>query len=132
MSRSNNKFTKVERLVSKTVIKDVFEKGKQFFLFPFKVFYMPNNLGHNRVLISVPKRAPKKAVDRNLIKRRIREAYRLNGNSEQQINFFDINIVYISNNISDFEQIKRRVSDVLEKIQKNSDKADITTPAVPD
>ena len=132
MSRSNNKFTKVERLVSKTVIKDVFEKGKQFFLFPFKVFYMPNNLGHNRVLISVPKRAHKKAVDRNLIKRRIREAYRLNGNSEQQINFFDINIVYISNNISDFEQIKRRVSDVLEKIQKNSDKADITTPAVPD
>lgn len=56
----------------------------------------------------------------------------MNGNSEQQINFFDINIVYISNNISDFEQIKRRVSDVLEKIQKNSDKADITTPAVPD
>jgi ribonuclease P protein component, eubacterial len=132
LNRSNYRFTKVERLVSKTVIKDVFEKGKQFFLFPFKVFYMPNNLGHNRVLISVPKRAHKKAVDRNLIKRRIREAYRLNGNSEQQINFFDINIVYISNNISDFEQIKRRVSDVLEKIQKNSDKADITTPAVPD
>jgi len=132
LSRSNNRFTKVERLVSKTVIKDVFEKGKQFFLFPFKVFYMPNNLGHNRVLISVPKRAHKRAVDRNLVKRRIREAYRLNGNNEQQVNFFDINIVYISNNISDFEQIKKRVSVVLERIQKNSDKADITTPAVPD
>lgn len=132
MSKSDNRFTKVERLVSKTVIKDVFEKGKQFFLFPFKVFYMPNNLGHSRVLISVPKRAHKRAVERNLIKRRIREAYRLNGNKEQQVNFFDINIVYISNNISDFEQIKGKLSDVLERIQKDSTKADITATAVPD
>ena len=132
MSRSNNKFTKVERLVSKTVIKDVFEKGKQFFLFPFKVFYTPNNLGYNRILISVPKRAHKRAVERNLIKRRIREAYRLNGNRKFQVNFFDINIVYINNNISDFEQIKEKFSDVLERIQKDSIKADITTPAVPD
>lgn len=132
MSRSNNKFTKVERLVSKTVIKDVFEKGKQFFLFPFKVFYTPNNLGYNRILISVPKRAHKRAVERNLIKRRIREAYRLNGNRKFQVNFFDINIVYINNNISDFEQIKEKFSDVLERIQKDSIKADITAAAVSD
>jgi len=132
LSRSNNKFTKVERLVSKTVIKDVFEKGKQFFLFPFKVFYTPNNLGYNRILISVPKRAHKRAVERNLIKRRIREAYRLNGNRKFQVNFFDINIVYINNNISDFEQIKEKFSDVLERIQKDSIKADITAAAVSD
>ena len=132
MNRSNYRFTKVERLVSKTVIKDVFEKGKQFFLFPFKVFYTPNNLGYNRILISVPKRAHKRAVERNLIKRRIREAYRLNGNRKFQVNFFDINIVYINNNISDFEQIKEKFSDVLERIQKDSIKADITAAAVSD
>ncbi|MEA5004907.1 MAG: ribonuclease P protein component [Rikenellaceae bacterium] len=132
MSRSDNKFTKVERLVSKTVINDVFEKGKQFFMFPFKVFYAPNNLGYNRVLISVPKRAHKRAVERNLIKRRIREAYRLNSKKGETTNFFDINIVYINNNISNFEQIQNKLSDVLERIQEDSAKAVISAAVVPD
>ncbi|MCK9628235.1 MAG: ribonuclease P protein component [Bacteroidales bacterium] len=132
MNKSDHHFTKVERLVSKTVIKEVFEKGKQFFLFPFKVFYAPNHLGYNRVLISVPKRAHKRAVARNLIKRRIREAYRLNDKRNIQVNFFDINIVYISNNISDFEQINDKLSDVLERIQKDSTKADFAAVAVSD
>jgi len=110
----------------------VFEKGKQFYLFPFKAFYIPNNLEHNRILISVPKRLHKKAVTRNLIKRRIREAYRLNPDINSSSTCSDINIVYISNNVSDFAQIQNRLTDVLGKIKKDSDKADLPTTADPD
>ena len=38
---------------------------------------MPNGLEHSRILVSVPKKHFKRAVKRNLLKRRIREAYRL-------------------------------------------------------
>ena len=74
-------FRKEEKLSKKKLIQELFEKGSSFYFFPFKVFFMPNpdlaNAGH-QVVISVSKRNFKRSVDRNLIKRRIREGYRLN------------------------------------------------------
>ena len=72
-------FKKEERPSSEKYIKELFEKGSSFYLHPFKVITLvhPNQSGLNQILISVPARNFKRAVDRNLIKRRIREAYRL-------------------------------------------------------
>jgi ribonuclease P protein component len=74
-------FKKEERLNKEKWIKELFEKGSSFHLYPFRVIYLPHpDPLHpvNQVLISVSIRNFKKAVDRNLLKRRIREAYRLN------------------------------------------------------
>ncbi len=74
-------FRKEERLKKELWIKELFAKGSSFHLYPFRVLQLPHPLPeapHNQVLFSVSARNFKKAVDRNTIKRRMREAYRLN------------------------------------------------------
>ncbi|MFC5410645.1 ribonuclease P protein component [Larkinella bovis] len=83
-------FTKSERLCSKKTIGQLFQKGsattRTFYLFPFRLLYTADSeRGHPAgtdplpaILISVSSRNFKKAVDRNLIRRRVREAYRKN------------------------------------------------------
>lgn len=77
---TGNTFSKLERLTSKTLIQELFSNGSSFYLFPFKVMYIkadPDQPSH-QVLFSIPKRNFKRAVDRNRIKRQLKEAYRLN------------------------------------------------------
>lgn len=74
-------FTKSERLSSKKDITLLYTTGQSKSFYPLKVFWREQTFESEfpvRVLITVPKRSFKKAVDRNLLKRRIREAYRLN------------------------------------------------------
>tara|TARA_B100000963_G_scaffold358476_1_gene383203 strand:- start:458 stop:826 length:369 start_codon:yes stop_codon:yes gene_type:complete len=76
------KFTleKKERLKSRKLIEKLFEEGKTIRKFPLKLIYLTIETlpaQSNKVSFSVPKRNFKKAVDRNRIKRLLREAYRL-------------------------------------------------------
>lgn len=80
----NYYFPKKEKVVSLKIINALFEKGAHsIFVFPFKVsfIFISNQEVSSQVLIIVPKRNFKKAVDRNRIKRQIREIYRLNKSS---------------------------------------------------
>jgi ribonuclease P protein component len=73
-------YNKFEKLKSRKQIELLFAKGKSISAFPVKVFYLP--IDHTpmhpvQVGVGVSARNFKKAVDRNTIKRRMREAYRL-------------------------------------------------------
>lgn len=74
---------KNEILSSKKLIGELFKSGQSKFKYPFKLIYQvvtreDSDFHPALFSISVPKRNIKKAVERNLIKRRAREAYRLN------------------------------------------------------
>lgn len=74
-------FTKEERLTNKKYFEQLFSEGKQFKLFPFRLVYLKKKLETTKPVqagIVVPKRLIKKAVQRNRIKRQMREAYRKN------------------------------------------------------
>ena len=73
-------FRKEERLSSKKTISSLFRSGRYVVSYPVKILYQSTDMGQYPVSVAivVPKKLFRKAVDRNLIKRRIREAYRLN------------------------------------------------------
>lgn len=78
----NRRYTlsKEERLSWKRYIDLLFAKGQSFVAFPLRVVYLPveeESLAPVSILISVPKKKFKRAVKRNLIKRQIREVYRV-------------------------------------------------------
>ena len=73
-------FNRQERLKRRKVIARLFAEGQTFGQFPLRVFWLPVP-GKQEVAaqfaVSVPKRSFRRAVDRNRIKRQIRETYRL-------------------------------------------------------
>ncbi|MGB3949022.1 MAG: ribonuclease P protein component [Bacteroidia bacterium] len=118
-------FTKEERLCSKIALDDLFEKGSSFHSFPFKIVWQITKKTipfQAQVAISVPKRYFKRAVDRNKIKRRIREVYRKNKASfyenlgEKQLLFI---IVYTSKTIIEYKELEDRMIVALDRLQKS-------------
>ena len=76
-------FHKNERLKSRKTIGKIFQEGQSFIAYPLRIAWVPrdNSTEPNfpiQFTQSVPKRRFSKAVDRNRIRRKIREAYRLN------------------------------------------------------
>ena len=104
-------FTKSERLYKKKAIQELFDKGSSFYLHPFRVFFQKSSEPESahQVMFSVSKRNFNNATDRNLIKRRMREAYRLNkaaipGKSKLQMAY-----IYTAKEILMFDVIRDKV-----------------------
>jgi ribonuclease P protein component len=108
-------------------IENVIHKGKKFLSYPFLVNYLIKDAQNDeptKIAISVAKRNFKKAVDRNLLKRRIREAYRQHKHNmaETALNrnkVINAIIIYVSKEKLPYEEIRKGIIRSMEKLAKN-------------
>lgn len=109
---------KKERLSVGTDLSRLFTSGRYGFTDGFRYCYrIGNELSFNRIVVSVPKKCFRRAVKRNLLKRRIREAYRLNKNLlpvNAEKGGTDILFIYSSKDILDFNAVVLSVRNILE------------------
>ena len=125
------KFGKSERLKSKKLFQSVFDNGKVLTAYPLKVFYIPvldAEIPRTQVGVLVGKKKFRRAVSRNRIKRKIREAYRLNkhlifNNIEGKYAFL---FLYIGDDLPTSETVEKAMVSLITKlitVEKN-EKAD--------
>ena len=116
-------FPKEERLTGDKNIQELFGKGSSFFLFPFKVITLAQpetNAAPTQVVVSVSKKNFPLAVDRNTVKRRIREAYRLAKPEFTPAKPVRIAFVYTHKEILPTKEISAKMVHVLNRIAKFS------------
>lgn len=111
---------KKERLSAGTDLSRLFASGRYGITDGFRYCYrIGNGLPFNRIVVSVPKKCFRRAVKRNLLKRRIREAYRLNKNLlpvNAEKGGTDIIFIYRTKDILDFGTIVLSVRNILESL----------------
>lgn len=114
-------FPKEERLHSKKLITELFSKGSSFNLYPLRFVFIRQaapTVTPPQVLVSVSKKYFKKAVDRNRLKRQMREAYRTHKHllrTENQPGIQLLGILYIGKEKSDFSLIRKKLISGLER-----------------
>ncbi|HVF97449.1 MAG TPA: ribonuclease P protein component [Flavisolibacter sp.] len=124
-------FPKTEHLKSRKQIDDLFAGGKSIVVFPVRAIYKfaPADEGNLLVGVSASKRSFKKAVDRNRVKRLLREAYRLQ-KKELVLAIKTAGLgcrvffLYSDKAIADFETIKAAVGKCLQRLCKQIPRED--------
>jgi len=119
-------FSKEERLCRKSLIKKLFDEGDKQFSHPFRIIYLKTTFPGKfpvQLLISVPRSLFKHAVDRNRVKRLIREAYRKNKyflyeSLEMKDEQMLLSITYISKEIVSQEVMTRKIIVLLQRLKE--------------
>lgn len=127
MSGERATFSKNERLCHKRRIEDLFSTGKAITAFPIRLVYLPvNELPvPAQIVFAVGKKKLKKAVDRNTVKRRLRESYRLQKNeiynSLNQPHTFMI--IYLAKEVLPSDVLKKAMTKAFGKINTSHSEA---------
>lgn len=113
-----------ERLKSEKSINGLFETGSSLSAHPIRLIYQTKPSVDNfpvKIGFAVPKKNFKRAVDRNLLKRRMREAYRLNKHflikeGPNTLAGLEIMLIYQGLKAEDFEKISDCIKGLLKKL----------------
>jgi len=128
---NKHSFSKIERLKSRKAIGAIFDSsfsyGKGKIRFLWKVQEASQDDVFCKVMIAVPKRRLKKAVDRNKTKRLLKEAYRRNKTNvcsfyKEKKKCCNLVILYTGKGLSNFEMIDFTMIDLLDKMPKEYEK----------
>ena len=122
-------YSKKEKLKSKKLIDQLFTEGQYVSSYPLRLVYLPNNSENTTITktaVSVSKRNFKSAVNRNRIKRLLRESYRLNKTS-----YFTtlktphiFMILYIGKETPTLNQIEKKMNHLFEKFSNKITQAE--------
>lgn len=118
-----NSFPKQEKICSKITFQTLLNDNRSMFCYPFKCYYKISEINSenicNSFAVTIPKRLFKHAVDRNLLKRRTREAYRLQKKrlipiSNEKKLTFALLFVYVAKERIDYATIEESVSKIID------------------
>lgn len=102
-------------------VRRLFDEGTAGFVYPFRYMVITEQSTHPsvEVLFSVPKRNHKRANKRNLLRRRMKEAYRLNKSllaAEDRGVVIDLALIYSSKELLPYKSINNAISRILREV----------------